>query len=68
MLLPDFTERGRAILPLIAAGANNQEIAQHLAISNQRVSNLISNIGEKSQVAGRAQTFVKAQKTGVGES
>lgn len=68
MLLPDFTERGRAILPLIAAGANNQEIAQRLAISNQRVSNLISNIGEKSQVAGRAQTFVKAQKTGVGES
>lgn len=68
MLLPDFTERGRAILPLIAAGANNQEIAQHLAISNQRVSNLISNIVGKSQVAGRAQTFVKAQKTGVGES
>ena len=64
---PDLTEREREILALIAAGDNNQEIAQHLHISGKMVSNHISNIFGKLQVADRAQAIVKARQAGLGE-
>ena len=62
----DLTEREREVLELIAAGENNQEIAQQLHISAKTVSNHISNIFGKLQVADRAQAIVKARQAGLG--
>ena len=63
---PDLTEREREVLELIAAGESNQEIAQRLHISAKTVSNHISNIFGKLQVADRAQAIVKARQAGLG--
>ena len=64
---PDLTDRERELLTLIAQGHNNQEIADHLHISNKTVSNHISNIFNKLQVADRAQAIVKARDAGLGD-
>ena len=64
---PDLTERERDVLVLIAAGENNQEIARRLHISAKTVSNHISNIFGKLQVADRAQAIVKARQAGLGD-
>jgi DNA-binding NarL/FixJ family response regulator len=63
---PDLTDREREVLELIAQGENNQEIAQRLQISAKTVSNHISNIFNKLQVADRAQAIVKARQAGLG--
>ncbi len=63
---PDLTEREREVLALIAQGRNNQEIADRLHISGKTVSNHISNIFSKLQVADRAQAIVKARDAGLG--
>jgi DNA-binding NarL/FixJ family response regulator len=64
---PDLTEREREVLSLIARGLNNQEIAAALHVSGKTVSNHISNIFNKLQVADRAQAIVKARAAGMGE-
>jgi len=64
---PDLTECEREVLDLIAAGENNQEIARQLHVSAKTVSNHISNIFGKLQVADRAQAIVKARQAGLGE-
>ena len=64
---PDLTDREREVLDPIAAGENNQEIAGHLHVSAKTVSNHISNIFSKLQVADRAQAIVKARQAGLGE-
>jgi DNA-binding NarL/FixJ family response regulator len=64
---PDLTEREREVLQRIAAGENNQQIAQQLHISGKTVSNHISNIFSKLQVADRAQAIVKAREAGLGQ-
>jgi len=63
---PDLTEREGEILQLIAQGLNNQAIAIHLQITAKTVSNHISNIFNKLQVADRAQAIVKARQAGLG--
>jgi len=63
---PDLTDREREVLELIAAGENNQDIARQLHISTKTVSNHISNIFSKLQVADRAQAIVKARQAGLG--
>ena len=63
---PDLTDREREVLELIAQGENNQEIAQRLHISAKTVSNHISNIFNKLQVADRGQAIVKARQAGLG--
>ncbi|MBI1877452.1 MAG: response regulator transcription factor [Chloroflexi bacterium] len=63
---PDLTDRESEVLALIAAGENNQEIARKLHISGKTVSNHISNIFNKLQVADRAQAIVKARQAGLG--
>jgi DNA-binding NarL/FixJ family response regulator len=66
-LFPELTDREREILERIAQGENNQAIAQHLHISVKTVSNHISNIFNKLQVADRAQAIVKARQAGLGD-
>lgn len=63
---PELTDREHEILDLIARGNNNQEIASHLHISQKTVSNHISNIYNKLQVADRAQAIVRAKDAGLG--
>ncbi|MEZ4659062.1 MAG: response regulator transcription factor [Caldilineaceae bacterium] len=63
---PGLTEREREVLDLIAQGENNHEIAQQLHVSAKTVSNHISNIFNKLQVADRAQAIVKARQAGLG--
>jgi DNA-binding NarL/FixJ family response regulator len=58
---PELTEREREILALIAQGLNNSQIAARLSISGKTVSNHISNIFNKLQVADRAQAIAKAR-------
>ncbi len=62
---PELTERERDILMLITEGKNNAEIADRLVISIKTVSNHISSIFSKLQVADRAQAIVKARDAGL---
>jgi DNA-binding NarL/FixJ family response regulator len=64
---PDLTERECEVLDLIAQGENNHEIAHRLHVSAKTVSNHISNIFNKLQVADRAQAIVKARLAGLGQ-
>lgn len=63
---PELTEREREVLDLIAQGYNNSEIAVKLFLSPKTVSNHISNIFSKLQVADRAQAIVRARQAGLG--
>jgi DNA-binding NarL/FixJ family response regulator len=65
-IFPDLTEREREVLGLIAQGANNSEIANELFISPKTVSNHITNILSKLQVADRAEAIIKARQAGLG--
>ena len=64
---PELTERERDVLGLIARGLNNADIAERLSVSVKTVSNHISNIFSKLQVADRAQAIVKARQAGLGD-
>jgi len=63
---PELTEREREVLTLIAQGVSNKEIAEKLFISMKTVSNHITNIFSKLQVADRAQAIVRARDAGLG--
>ncbi len=64
-LFPELTEREREILTLIAQGQSNAAIAGQLVISPKTVSNHISNIFSKLQVADRAQAAIRAREAGL---
>jgi DNA-binding NarL/FixJ family response regulator len=66
-IFPELTNREREILDLIAAGKNNQEIAESLFLSVKTVQNYVSNIFTKLQVADRAQAIVRAREAGLGQ-
>jgi len=63
---PELTTREREVLDLIAAGRNNAAIARQLAISVKTVSNHISAIFAKLQVADRAEAITRAREAGMG--
>jgi DNA-binding NarL/FixJ family response regulator len=63
---PELTGREQEVLDLIARGYNNAEIAEKLSLSPKTVSNHISNIFSKLQVADRAQAIVRARQAGLG--
>lgn len=64
---PDLSERELEVLDLIARGFNNHEIAGQLHVTVKTVSNHISNIFNKLQVADRAQAIIKAREAGLGK-
>ena len=64
---PELTDREREVLALIAQGLNNNELAARLYITSKTVSNHISSIFNKLQVADRAQAIVKARESGLGD-
>jgi DNA-binding NarL/FixJ family response regulator len=63
---PDLTPREREVLDLIAQGRSNAAIAQRLFITPKTVSNHISAIFAKLQVADRAEAIVRARQAGLG--
>jgi DNA-binding NarL/FixJ family response regulator len=65
-IFPELTDREREILDLVAAGLNNQEIADSLYLSLKTVRNYVSNIFTKLQVSDRAQAVVRAREAGLG--
>jgi DNA-binding NarL/FixJ family response regulator len=66
MVFPELTDREREILGLIAAGRNNQDIANQLFLSLKTVRNYVSNILTKLQVSDRAQAIIRAREAGLG--
>ena len=66
-IFPELTGREHEILDLIAAGKNNQEIAEKLFLSLKTVRNYVSNIFTKLQVADIAQAIVRAREAGFGQ-
>lgn len=63
---PDLTHREREVLDLIAAGLNNQQIADRLYITPKTVSNHISNVFSKLHLDDRAQAIIAAREAGLG--
>jgi DNA-binding NarL/FixJ family response regulator len=66
-LFPALTEREREILHLIAQGHSNAAIAKQLVLNTKTVSNYVSNVFSKLQVADRAQAIVRAREAGLGK-
>lgn len=64
----ELTAREREVLDLIAAGQNNSGIARILVISGKTVSNHISAIFAKLQVADRAEAISRARQAGLGHN
>lgn len=68
MPFPQLTDREREILDLMAGGLTNAEIAERLFLSSKTVSNNVSVIFDKLQVAGRPKAIVQARNAGLGRS
>jgi DNA-binding NarL/FixJ family response regulator len=68
MPFPQLTEREREILDLMAGGLTNAEIGQQLFLSSKTVSNNVSVIFDKLQVASRPKAIVEARNAGLGRS
>ena len=63
---PELTTREIEILDLIAQGHTNTKIAARLFLSPRTVSNHISHIFTKLQVADRAHAIIRAREEGLG--
>lgn len=63
---PTLTTREREILTLIAQGHSNRTIAARLSLSGKTVSNYVSAIFSKLQVADRAEAIIRARDAGLG--
>ena len=64
---PELTAREKEILDLVAAGLSNTEIAQRLFLSPKTISNNVSLIFDKLQVADRSKAIVRARRAGLGD-
>jgi DNA-binding NarL/FixJ family response regulator len=67
VLFPELSSREQEILGLLARGERNSAIADYLGLSNKTISNYVSNILNKLQVADRAQAIAKAREGGLGQ-
>lgn len=67
-VFPMLTDREREVLERIAQGYPNPRIAQQLGISVKTVSNHVSIIFGKLQVADRAEAIERAREGGLGIS
>lgn len=64
-VFPELSVREREILTLIARGDRNVEIAERLYLSPKTVSNHVTNILDKLQVADRAHAIIRAREAGL---
>jgi len=65
---PELTAREREILDLLARGRRTAEIAAQLYLSPKTVSNHLTTVFAKLQVAGRGEAIVRAREGGLGTS
>ena len=65
---PTLTERERAVLDLLASGLRTSAIAETLFLSPKTVSNHLTNIFTKLEVADRAAAIIRARESGLGRS
>ena len=65
---PELTERERLVLDHLAQGLRNADIAAELYLSPKTVSNHLTSIFAKLQVAGRGEAIVRAREGGLGTS
>lgn len=63
---PELTDRERTILDLLAQGKRNADIAAEAYLSPKTVSNHLTSIFAKLQVAGRGEAIVRAREGGLG--
>lgn len=63
---PELTERERDILDLLAQGRRTSAIAEQLCLSPKTVSNHLTSVFAKLQVAGRSEAIVRAREGGLG--
>jgi DNA-binding NarL/FixJ family response regulator len=63
---PELTERERTILDLLAGGSRTAAIADQLFLSPKTVSNHLTSIFAKLEVADRAAAIVRAREGGLG--
>jgi DNA-binding NarL/FixJ family response regulator len=64
-LFPMLTEREREVLHLLAQNRSNAEIAEGSGLSQKTVSNYVSNILSKLQVASRADAILRSREAGL---
>jgi DNA-binding NarL/FixJ family response regulator len=62
---PMLTEREREILHGLTRGLSNAQIAEQSGVSTKTVSNYVSSILAKLQVADRAQAILRARDAGL---
>ena len=65
---PELTERERLVLDLLAQGRRTADIAAELYLSPKTVSNHLTTIFAKLQVAGRGEAIVAARERGLGST
>lgn len=65
LAVTDLSEREREVLRLIARGATNREIANHLIISEGTVKNHVSNILSRLNLRDRTQAAIYARDVGL---
>jgi DNA-binding NarL/FixJ family response regulator len=63
---PSLSERERELLHLLAQGQSNAQIAAGLSLTQKTVSNYVSTILSKLQVADRAEAILRAREAGMG--
>lgn len=63
---PELTAREREILELLAEGRRTAAIAQALFLSPKTVSNNLTSIFAKLEVADRAEAIIRARERGLG--
>lgn len=65
---PELTDRERQVLELLAQGRSNADIAAELFLSPKTVSNQLTAIFAKLQVASRGEAIVRAREGGLGSA
>lgn len=65
---PELTDRERQVLGLLAQGRSNADIAAELFLSPKTVSNQLTAIFAKLQVASRGEAIVRAREGGLGSA
>jgi DNA-binding NarL/FixJ family response regulator len=65
---PELTERERDILDLLAAGRRTASIADEMHLSPKTVSNHLTSVFAKLEVADRAAAIIRAREGGLGQA